>query len=78
MITCKDVCDNATDFLEGPTTFLERANLRLHLLMCKHCRRFIRQFRTTVAVTRHLGDKEPPSDEEIDNLLQKLGEHRQI
>ncbi len=71
MLTCKDVCDNATNYLEGPTTLLERINLRVHLLMCKHCRRFVRQFNLTIGVAQEL-EQDSPSDDEINVLVEKL------
>lgn len=72
MFTCKDVSDTASDYLEGPTTFLQRLRLRAHLLMCVHCRRYFRQFELTSAVAKKITSPREPSDEEIESLLQKL------
>ncbi len=71
MLTCKDVCDNATNYLEGPATFADRMALRVHLLMCKQCRRFIRNFSLTIGVAGKM-EQEAPSDDEIDALMEKL------
>ena len=72
MLTCKDVGDTASDYLEGPTTFLQRFRLRAHLLLCVHCRRYFRQFELTSAVAKKITAPREPSDEEIESLLQKL------
>lgn len=71
MLTCKDICDNATQHLEGPTTLLERLSLRFHLLICKHCRRFMRQFNLTIGAAQKMAEQSP-TDEEIDTLVEKL------
>ena len=71
VLTCKDVCDSATEYLEGPTTLMERLSLRMHLLICKECRRFVRQFSLTIGVAQD-SDEQSPTDIEIDNLVEKL------
>ncbi len=72
MLTCKDVCDNATNHIEGPTTFSERMSLRFHLLMCKNCRRFYKQFQIALGVPAKMDGIESPTDEEIDKLVAAL------
>lgn len=73
MLTCKDVCESVTDHLEGSTSFMDRLSLRFHLLICKHCRRFYKQFQMAVGVSSELGEEIPePTDEEIDQLVSKL------
>jgi len=73
MLSCKDVSETVTDHLEGSTTFRERAALRFHLLICKHCRRFYHQFKIAAGVSGQLGSEvSEPTDEEIDELVRKL------
>ena len=74
MLTCKDVCENASDYLDGSPGMGERLQWRLHLLICKHCRRFLRQFRLSSDVAANLSEIQAPSDEEIDALVKKLSE----
>ena len=46
MLKCKHVVAKADAIVDGaPLTRRERFALRLHLLMCHHCRRYIRQLR---------------------------------
>ena len=77
MLTCKDICENATDYLEEPGGILARLQLRFHLLICKHCRRFMRQFRATVGVSAQLNEIPAPTDAEIDALVDQLAAHRE-
>jgi predicted anti-sigma-YlaC factor YlaD len=72
VITCKDISDTASDYLEGPTTLLQRLHLRLHLTMCKHCRRYVKQLKLTSDVASKIPGPPEPTDEEIEALIQKL------
>lgn len=41
MLTCKEVAQQASDYLDEPQPLLKRWSFRVHLLMCGNCRRFI-------------------------------------
>ncbi|MEE2604259.1 MAG: zf-HC2 domain-containing protein [Pseudomonadota bacterium] len=44
MLKCKHVTEKADALVDGSTlSWRERLALRLHLLMCGHCRRYVRQ-----------------------------------
>ncbi len=45
MFSCKDVTDHASDHLEGVLPWRAALQLRVHLLICDHCRRLLRQMR---------------------------------
>ena len=72
MFTCRDVSDKASDYLEGPTTFMQRLHFQLHLIICVHCRRYFRQLRLTSAVAGQISELTEPSDEEIESLVRRL------
>ncbi len=42
MLKCKEVAENATDYIEGSLTGKHWLSWKMHLLLCRHCRRFIR------------------------------------
>ncbi len=48
MLTCREVAEKASALVDGELDLRERIGLRLHLLMCANCRRFVRQFKTLV------------------------------
>ena len=53
MLTCKDVtqlCASETVFEVSWTRHLA---VRFHLLMCQHCRRYVRQLRAIGVAARH-------------------------
>ncbi len=76
IVDCKDVCDQATDYLEGESSFLGRFTMRLHLLMCRECRRFMRQFQLMIDASSDQRALEQPSESEIDGLLEKLKQEK--
>ena len=48
MMSCKDVANLASDYLEKDLPLLRRMSLRFHLFMCIDCRKFVRGIRTLV------------------------------
>ena len=72
MLKCKDAVERADALVDGtPLSWRERFALRMHLLMCHHCRRYVHQLRALVASLR----RPPPetiSQEKIDAVLDKL------
>ena len=42
MLSCKDLVERSSDYLDGQLRLRERLGVRAHLAMCVHCRRFIR------------------------------------
>ena len=59
VLSCSAVTEKTSDFIDGNVGVLSRFQMKLHLLTCKHCRRFVRQMRGTIAVLRQSGDKPP-------------------
>jgi predicted anti-sigma-YlaC factor YlaD len=77
MITCQEITENASAYLDSPNNVNRPLALRFHLLMCHRCRRFFKQFKIAVDVSRKLNiDSDTvnnePTDAEIEKLLRKL------
>ena len=64
MLTCKQLVAQSSDLLDGQLGFREKLALRRHLLLCRNCRRFIRQMRLTQATLRLLPE-EPAVDGDL-------------
>ncbi len=71
MLTCKELTELVTDYLEGRQSFLDRMRFELHLGMCRHCRVYLRQMRDTIQTIGHVPD-EPMSPEIRDQLLERF------
>jgi hypothetical protein len=55
MFSCKDVTEHASDHLEGALPWRVALQLRVHLLICEHCRRLLRQMRAVSGALGLLG-----------------------
>ena len=73
MLSCKELVARSSDFLDGQLDFRGQLAVRSHLLMCRHCRRFIRQLAVTREVVRHFPDASPGK---VDVLAQRLADER--
>lgn len=54
MLTCQEVTELVTDYLEGRQPLLQRMKFQLHLGMCRHCRAYLQQMRFTLAALKQL------------------------
>lgn len=52
MLSCRDVTELATDYIERSLSLRARLALRLHLSLCVACRTYLDQLRKTVALLR--------------------------
>jgi predicted anti-sigma-YlaC factor YlaD len=59
MLKCREVSERASDFLDGSVTFRVRLQMRLHLMMCRFCREYVRQMALVVRTVRRLPQDEP-------------------
>ncbi|MCC8934033.1 zf-HC2 domain-containing protein [Rhizobium sp. 'Codium 1'] len=55
MFRCSEVADRASRLIDGELGFWPLLNMRLHLAMCRGCRAFIQQMRTTCDLTQIAG-----------------------
>lgn len=54
MLTCSEVLARGSAYLEGDLTPGARRSLCVHLLLCRHCRRYIRALALTRKTVRAL------------------------
>jgi hypothetical protein len=57
MLKCKEVTALASEALERKLTWHERVGIRLHLMMCKLCSRYVRQLHVLHDASRHLAER---------------------
>lgn len=62
MLTCREVAQLVTDYLEGRQPLVQRLRFQLHLGMCRHCRAYLRQMKLTVDALGRLGEKPIPPE----------------
>lgn len=68
MLSCKQVASIASDYLDNNTPL--KWQVRLHLMMCSNCRRFIRHLKITQEVSTQMVKQQPL--EEVDIIWEKL------
>jgi predicted anti-sigma-YlaC factor YlaD len=71
MLTCQQITELVTDYLEGRMSFGDRWRFRMHVGMCRHCREYLRQMRTTIDTVGRLPD-EPMPEHVRDELLERF------
>ncbi len=76
MLTCKEITELVTDYLEGRMSLTERMRFQMHLGMCKHCRAYLRQMKTTVAALGHVPDDAVMPEDVSDELRKRFAEWR--
>jgi hypothetical protein len=73
MLTCKELVERSSDFLDRRVGFREKLMIRHHLLYCPNCRRFIRQMRLIQATLRVIPEDPEP---DVDTLAERLAAQR--
>jgi predicted anti-sigma-YlaC factor YlaD len=58
MLTCRELTEVITDYLEGRMSFMDRVRFRAHIGMCRDCRAYLDQMKQTVRAMGQL----PPED----------------
>ena len=75
MLSCKQLTELATDYLEEDLAWRERLGVQLHLWMCSHCRRYLDQMRKVIRLVQRL-PKDPVPPELFETLLPLFREVR--
>lgn len=70
MLSCKQVVSDADHLLAGEVTRRQRLAIGLHLLICIHCRRYLRQLRLLLGALPHL--RRRTEAEQVDAVMARL------
>lgn len=73
MLSCKELTEQASDYLDKQLPLSKKLQLKMHLLLCHHCRRYLKQLRTTI----HVVKMRPKiiSDEKAKQIVDNLFDH---
>jgi predicted anti-sigma-YlaC factor YlaD len=71
MLTCREVSDRASLYLDGGLRWHQRIGFRAHLVMCKACARSMDQLARTLTVLR-AAEPAPSAAATEDSILQRL------
>ena len=71
MLTCKQLVEHSSDYLDAQLPLRGRLSVRLHLAMCVNCRRFIRQMKVSQTILKQLPEE---AIADLDALAEKLAQ----
>lgn len=71
MLSCRQLTELVTDYLEGKMSLGDRMRFQMHLGMCKHCRAYLQQMKLTLQTLGTL-PAEPMPDRVRAELLQRF------
>ena len=66
MLTCKQITELVTAYVEGQLRLMDRLRFRMHIGMCSHCKTYVRQLETTRKTLGRLPEPEIPPELEAD------------
>ena len=73
MLTCKDITNLASDYIDKNLPPLAKMKVKMHLFMCHRCRNFVNQLNTTVNTLKNL--KTPyPDNSFVEKKASELSE----
>ena len=73
MLTCREVSERASQFVDGELGFWPAMQVRMHLVACRYCRRFVKQMRTVVRLVEKYGYTLP--EDELDGRMAPAFRH---
>jgi hypothetical protein len=76
MLKCKDIAEKSSAYVDDQLPFSGRFGIYLHLLICVHCRRFIRQLKMMITGSRNL-PKNLIDDQDVESIFQHIKSHQQ-
>ncbi|AOE48939.1 zf-HC2 domain-containing protein [Kangiella sediminilitoris] len=70
MLSCKHVVEQGSDYIDNELSIWRKLEMRLHLVICVHCRRYIKQLHRTVIMLSR-GHYNDPGEQQLENLKQE-------
>jgi predicted anti-sigma-YlaC factor YlaD len=60
MLNCREITERASDFIDASLPWRVRIEVRLHLMMCRICREYVRQMTLVVGALGRLRGPDGP------------------
>lgn len=77
MPSCQDITEHASEYLDRDLPRWKRMGIRMHLLMCIHCRRYVSQLKLTIDTIGKIPEATPPipDEKQIREIIEQLQQH---
>ena len=72
MLRCDEVARLCASDEIHASPLTKRLAVRMHLLLCRHCRRYVRELKEIAEVARGLGRTEPDSDARNEAIVRNV------
>lgn len=70
MLSCREVVIDADQLLDGELNWRRRLAVKLHLLICHNCRRYVRQLRKLIVAIPYMHRR--ATDEEVSRVMSRI------
>ena len=81
MLTCREVCRSIASEASETAGWRQRLSIKLHLLLCRYCRRYSRQIEAIGSAARVVfgpGPTEPKTRDRLrDSILERIPRNRE-
>ena len=71
MLRCRDIVEQGEAYLTKELTSWQRVQYRLHLAICRNCRRYLHALQTTRFVSQHI-PQQPVDQNRLNALVQMI------
>jgi len=73
VLSCRDFVNNADQLLDRDLRVSTRIALRIHLLLCRHCRRYVKQLARLIKAIPFIHNK--ATEEEVRKVMDCIHSH---
>lgn len=70
--SCREVAEQLSENMDNPVTGLRWLRLKLHLFICKNCRRYENQMELTSKTINQMGIDKKPSDDLKQRMMEQF------
>ena len=79
MLTCQQLIEFLTDYLDGQLPMTQRLTFELHLTLCPNCRSYLHNFKTTINASKQAfaNPADPTPNQVPEELVQVILKSRQ-
>ncbi|WP_455206692.1 zf-HC2 domain-containing protein [Kaarinaea lacus] len=72
MLSCKDVTEKASSYIDKELPFFTRMQVKLHVFVCVNCQRYINQLQITIRTLGRMKKDVPVSEHVVDDIVSNL------
>ena len=70
MLKCRELVEHADALLAGELTWRQGLSVRMHLLICHHCRRYVNHFKKLLRAIPGMHGK--ADDAEVEQVMRRI------